>query len=234
MKRNFKFYATIWAVVLLTFLLVVFLIQPLIPGYEIRYDAHFWIALAFIIIAFIGNLVCAWFTFKTNNLQKLFYSLPLTTISRTALTAMLIAGSVLMLIPKCPARVAAIICILIFAFNAVAVVKAVWAADAVSRIDENVKAKTSFIKNNTVNAECIMARAKSDAARTECKKVYEAMRYSDPMSSPELSVAEAKITVNMDELGKAVTMDDTLKISEIADNLVVLIGDRNKMCKALK
>ena len=70
--------------------------------------------------------------------------------------------------------------------------------------------------------------------KTECKKVYEAVRYSDPMSNDALSVIEAKITVKMDELSSAVGADDAAKAKEIADELVILVGDRNKKCRALK
>lgn len=234
MKKNFKFYALIWAIVLAVFNLVVFLVCPVIPGYVINYDARFWIAWAFIIAAFIGNLVCAYFAFKSENLKKMFYNLPLITVSWSALIAMLAVGCALMLIPNCPAWIAAIVCIVIFAFNAIAVIKAVWAADTVGKVDEKVKTRTAFIKNLTVDAESILARAKSDAVKAECKKVYEAFRYSDTMSNDALSVIEAKITVKMDELATAVGTDDAMKVKEIADELVILVGDRNKKCKALK
>lgn len=234
MKKNFKFYALIWAIVLAVFNLVVFLVRPVIPGYVINYDARFWIAWAFIIAAFIGNLVCAYFAFKSENLKKMFYNLPLITVSWSALIAMLVVGGALMLIPNCPALIAAIVCIVVLAFNVIAVIKAGWAADAVNNIDEKVKAQTSYIKNLTFDAESILARAKSEPVKAECKKVYEAVRYSDPMSNEALSLIEAKITVKMDELSSVVGADDAEKAKEIADEIVVLVGDRNKKCKVLK
>ncbi len=80
----------------------------------------------------------------------------------------------------------------------------------------------------------ILARAKSESVKAECKKAYEAVRYSDPMSNEALSVIEAKITLKMDELSSAVATDDAEKAKEIADELVILVGDRNKKCKVLK
>ena len=234
MKKNFGFYALIWAILIAAFNAVVFLARPVIPGATVEYDARFWIAWVFIIAAFIGNLICAFFAFKAQNLKKMFHNLPLITVSWSALIIMLVAGCVLMLIPNCPAWIAAIVCILILAFNAIAVVKAVWAADTVEKVDEKVKTQTSFIKNLTIDAESILARAKSDAVKAECKKVYEAVRYSDPMSNEALSVIEAKITVKMDELATAVGADDCIKSKEIADELVTIIGDRNRKCKAIK
>lgn len=234
MKKNFKFYALIWTILVAVFNLIIFLVRPVIPGFVIEYDARFWIAWAFIIVAFIGNLICAYFAFKAENLKKMFYNLPLITVSWAALVVIVVIGAVIMLIPGCPAWISAIVCIVVFAFNAIAVIKAIWATEAVEKVDEKVKAQTTFIKNLTVDAESILSRAKSDAIKAECKKVYEAVRYSDPMSSEELSVIEAKITVKADELFEAVNAEDIEKVKEIADEIVILIGDRNKKCKLLK
>lgn len=234
MKKNFKYYALIWVILLAVWCAVVFLVRPIIPAYVINYDARFWIAFVFIVLAFIGNLACACLAFKAENLKKLFLNLPLITVSWSALIAMLIVGSGLMLIPNCPAWIAAIVCIVVLAFNAIAVVKASWAAGEVERIDDKVKTQTSFIKNLTVDAESLIAREKSDEVKRECKKVYEALRYSDPMSAPELSGIESQICAKMDELAAAVGANDAGTVKEIADELVVLVGDRTKKCKALK
>lgn len=234
MKKNFKFYALIWAILLAVWCAVVFLVRPIIPGYVINYDARFWISFVFIVASFIGNLVCAFFAFKAENLKKMFLNLPLITVSWSALIAMLVSGSALMLIPNCPAWIAAIVCIVVLAFNAIAVIKAVWAADTVNKVDEKVKAQTSYIKNLTVDTESILARAKSEPVKEECKKVYEAVRYSDPMSNEALSVIEAKVTVKIDEFSSAVGADDAEKAKEIADEIIILVGDRNKKCKLLK
>lgn len=234
MNKSFKNYALIWATLLVVWCTVVFLVRPIIPGYVINYDVRFWIAFVFIVLAFIGNLICAYLAFKAENLKKMFLKLSLITISWSALIAMLVVGSVLMLIPNCPAWIAAVVCIIILAFNAIAVIKARWAADAVNKIDERVTAQTSFIKNLIVDTESILSRAKSDAVKAECKKVYEAVRYSDPMSNEALSVIEAKITVKVDEFSSSVGANDAIKAKEIADEIVLLVGDRNKKCRVLK
>ena len=234
MNKSFKNYALIWATLLVVWCTVVFLVRPIIPGYVINYDVRFWIAFVFIVLAFIGNLICAYLAFKAENLKKMFLKLSLITISWSALIAMLVVGSVLMLIPNCPAWIAAVVCIIILAFNAIAVIKARWAADAVNKIDERVTAQTSLIKNLIVDTESILSRAKSDAVKAECKKVYEAVRYSDPMSNEALSVIEAKITVKVDEFSSSVGANDAIKAKEIADEIVLLVGDRNKKCRVLK
>lgn len=54
------------------------------------------------------------------------------------------------------------------------------------------------------------------------------------MSNDALSVIEAKITVKVDEFASVVGADNAEKAKEIADEIVILVADRNKECKAFK
>ena len=79
-----------------------------------------------------------------------------------------------------------------------------------------------------------MTSVKSDEIFAEAKKVYEAIRYSDPMSSDALASVEAQITIQFHALFEAVEGDDVDLVVAIAKNLTVLIEDRNKKCKLMK
>lgn len=233
MKKNFKFYIIIWAILLVLYNLTVFLVRPVMPGYIINYDARFWISWGVIIATFIGQLFCAKVAFDSKNNEKLFLNIPLITQSYTALVVATIAGSALMLIPDCPAWIAAIVCAAVFGFGAISVIKAKAAADIVSDTDDKIKTQTLFIKSLTVDAEGLISRAKSEAVKAECKKVYEAIRYSDPMSSDALTGIESQITLKFNEFSNAVT-SGTDNIETFANEVVILVGDRNKKCILLK
>lgn len=233
MKKNFKFYAVIWAIVLAVFNVICFIIPTEGEGVE-KYSDTFWVGYAFITVAFIGNLVCAFIAFRAENLKKMFYNVPLITVSYTGLVLMLIFGGLCMAIKDLPTWVGIIVCLLILAFNAIAVIRAGWAGDAVSDIDEKIKEQTRFIKLLIVDAQGLVNRAKSEAVKAECKKVYDIVRYSDPITDEALSVIEAKMTVKMDEFGNAVSADNAEQAKDIADELVILAKDRNEKCKALK
>lgn len=234
MKNYFRYYALIWMILLMVYNLVVFLIRPILPAFESKYDTRFWIAWGFIIASFIGNLIFAYIAFKAENLKKLFYNIPLIKVSWSTLIVMLVVGCVLMLIPKCPAWIAVIVCIIIIAGNSVALIKTVWAAEVVDKVDKKINSQTSFIKKLTVDTEGLLASVKNDSVELECKKVLDAVRYSDPMSNNALSSIEAEITDKMVKFANAVSSNDALKAKNIAEELVVLIGDRNRKCKILK
>ena len=184
--------------------------------------------------AFLGQLACAYKAFRAENAKKFFYNLPLITVSYTGLILTLILGGLCMAIPDVPNWLGAIVGAVVLAFTALAVIKASVAADIVESVDKNVAEKTAFLRKATADAEVILASAKSAEVKAECKKVYEALRYSDPMSNEALSVTEAKITVKLDELKSAVTADDAEKTKTAAEELMLLIKERNAKCKALK
>lgn len=232
MKKNFKSYALIWAIFLVAFNIIVFLVRPIIPGYEIHYDLRFWIAWLFVMAAFVGNLLCANKAFQAENLEKLFYKVPLISVSYRGLIGMLVLGGALMLIPNCPAWIAAIVCVAIAAFTAVAVVKADWAGETVSATHEKVKAQTQFIKLLTVEAETLMSKAKTPEAQAAAKKVYEAVRYSDPMSSDALTAIEAELSEKFKAFEAAVTSGTAPKPA--AEDFLAALEKRNRLCCELK
>ena len=54
------------------------------------------------------------------------------------------------------------------------------------------------------------------------------------MSNDALAFVESQIAAKFAELSDAVKADDAEKVAEIANEVVVLVGDRNKKCKLLK
>lgn len=234
MKKHFKNYVLLWAILFVAWCAVVFLVRPIIPGYTIIYDSRFWISFVFIVISFVTNLICAFSLFKSENLEKLFLNLPLVRISRTALIITVIASSAIMLIPDCPYWIAAVVCAIILLFNVVSIFKASWAAETVIDTQEKIKTNTSFIRELTPDAQSLMSRAQDNETKASCKKVYEAVRYSDPMSSSNLSQIEDEISSKFNELSLAVEKNNTDKVKHLSDELVVLIKERNSKCKQYK
>ena len=178
--------------------------------------------------------MCAKKTFEAKNLQKLFYSIPLITLSWTGLVVSFVVGGLCMLISTLPYWVGVIVCAIVLAIVAIAVIKANVAAEAVSAIDDKIKVQTFFIKSLTVDAEGLMTRAQTEDIKKECKKVYEAVRFSDPMSHEALAALESEITIKFAKLSEAVKENDIEKVAEMANEAVVLVEDRNRKCRLLK
>lgn len=232
MNKNFKFYLSIWATLLAIFNIIAFAA----PGwiwFE-KYTPSFWIGYAFIMVSFIGQLACSFVAFKAENSQNLFYNIPLIKISFTGLVLSFVFGGICMFASPLPGWVAAIVGIIILGAVALSVFKAKAAADLVSEIDTRVKNKTFFIKSLALDTEQVMNAAKTDELKTLAKKVYEAVRFSDPMSNAALVEIEDKMQSSFYDFANAVDQQDYELAASTANDLLSLVDLRNKKCKLLK
>lgn len=232
MNKNFKYYASIWAILLVIFNIATFVSPNEAVGMN-KFGGAFWVGYIFITLAFIGQLAVSYFAFNAKNMQKFFYKIPLIRISWIGLVLTLVFGVLCMVIPNFPNWIGIIACFAVLGFNAISLAKANIAADIVSETDDKVKAQTSFIKTLIVDAESLMSRAQNETAKSAAKKVYEAVRYSDPMSNDGLSGIESEIAIKFNQFVGAIS-SNTDDATTIAEELIVLITDRNKKCKLFK
>ena len=232
MKKRFGLYIAAWAVLLALFNVIAF-VSVGWTGQE-KYTSSFWIGYVFITAMFIGQLICALLAFRADDAKKFFYNVSLIRTSYIGLIASFIFGGLCMLISPLPYWVGVLVCAIILVANVLSVIKATAAVGEVERIDEKVKTQTFFIKSLTVDADTLVARAKSEAVKAECKKVYEAIRYSDPMSNDALASVENDISAEFAKLTEAVKADDTDAVVASANEVIILVGNRDKKCKLLK
>ena len=232
MKKAFRTYAIAWLIILVVFNVLCFATPNEAEGYY-KLDATFWTAYVFITLSFIVQLICAYFAFRADSLRKLFYNIPLLRISYTGLSLMLIFGALFIIIPGFPAWLVIVLSVLIMGFNAVAVIKAGAAGQVVENVDRRIEKHTSFIRELTADVQGLLERAEGKE-KEACRKVYEALRYSDPMSGEELSLVEAKIRVKLSELAEAIGKGKPEDTAALAEEAVSLIQDRNRKIKINK
>lgn len=233
MKKYFGLFSIVWVLCLAVFNVITF-VTPNKIGELSKFSGSFWVGYIFITVAFIGQLICAFIAFQADNLKKLFYRIPLISISYGGLIAMLIAGSIFMAIPALPEWIGIIVCVVVLAFSTISVMKATAAANIVNIMDENVTAKTFFIKSLTADAQSLMTSAKTDELRVEAKKVYEAIRYSDSISTDALSELDLQIKGQFAAFADALRSEDIELAKTNSDELIELIAKREQTCKLLK
>ena len=227
MKKNFKYYAIAWALLLVIFNVVSILI-PEWPTLE-KTTASFWIGYAFINASFVGQLICTWVAFKDDSAEKTIYNIPLFSISYTGLISNAVVGLICMIIAPLPYWVGGIICPLIFVINLVAVIKAKLAAELITEVSA-----TDFMYDMRADSESLLIRAKTDDVKAICIKVRDAFKYSDPMSSPALESIEAEIKKHFESMKKALIGGKVDVVTAESEELLALIFERNNKCKRLK
>ena len=233
MKKNFKFYALGWFVLLGLFNLLAFII-PAWTTLE-KFTASFWIGWGVTIGAFFGQLICAWVAFKEESAKKTFYNISLFTVSYAGLISMFVVAMICIIVTPLPYWIAAIACSAVLIANIIAVAKAKMAIDVVANVDEKVEKATAFIYEMREESESLFVRAKADEAKAViCKKVRDAFKFSDPMSKSDLDAVEAEIKTHFDLLKKAIVEGKMDVATAESDELLALISERNNKCKKLK
>ena len=232
MKKRSGLYIVIWVLLLAVFNLIAFITPPFFS--EVKYTASFWIGYSLITVMLIGQLICALVSMSAESEKKMFYNLSLFKISYAGLIASFIVGGVCIILSPIAYWIGAIVCAIILVFNVIAVLKASIAIDEVEKIDRKIANKTFFIKSITVDAEALMAEAKTDEILSECRKVYEAFRYSDPMSHEALTPIEQDIAIKFGTFMSAVKANDAEAVADNANAILILLNNRNKKCKLFK
>lgn len=228
MKKGIRFYVIAWLIVFALFNVSCFMISA---GAGVK-GSGFWTGYIFITLAFAGQLACGIYVLNTGDRTKMFYDIPVITVSYGGLIATLICGAVVMLVPQIPVWAGIIACLAILAFTATAVIKAMAVSDIVSETDSRVMEDTMFIRTLTADAEILAANAMDDDIKAVCRKVYEAARYSDPVSDAALADIESQIRSGFTSLADAVAKGGDAAAE--AEKITALLAERNSKCKSMK
>ena len=233
MKKRIGIYSIIWAICLAIFNVASFVTPNESCGVS-KFNGSFWVGYFFITAAFIGQLVSAVIALNEKNVNKLFYKLSLISVSYIGLIATLIVGGIFMAVKPLPYWLGIIICLIILGFTAIGVIKAGVASELVNNIDEKIKEKTIFIKALATDANTLVKCAANEDLKKEAMAVYEAIRYSDPMSCDALDGIENQIKNEFIEFNEAIHTEDIDLATEVAKGLLDLLNKRNQQCKLLK
>ncbi len=229
MKKARNYYLIIWAICFALFNLVVFVVPN-----EHQHTDNFWIGYALITASLVGNLACSFITLNQKSNAKVFYNIPIVAVSILGIVASTIAGTIIMIVPDIETWIGIIILFSVLAIVAILSVSAKATADIVSNIEDIIKENTSFIKGITLDAEMLMSSAATPEIKDEIKKVYEAFRFSDPMSSDALTDVESRIQNQFNLLSEVTITENTERVSQVAKDLLSLIDYRNKKAKISK
>ena len=236
MKKMFKFYLIAWAIMFVLFNIVVVALPKefsiLGVGYE-KLGGLSWVTLIVMELSFVLQLVFTAVAMNQNKLSGTFYRIPLIRLSHGCVVLTLIVAVLAMLV-FIPSWIPLALTVLILVMYAMALLKAAAAAELVEGVDRKVEARTSFLRGITVDANSLLSRAKSETAKAACRKVCDALRYSDPVSTYAVYDVETRIKTELDALTDAVLADDADAVTVSADELLTLIKERNQRCQAEK
>lgn len=195
----------------------------------IEKSLSFWVAYTFSVVAFALQIPVGKKALKHPELKSKFMGYPILYIGISYLIIQLFAAIVIMLIPEVPTWIPIIVCVILLSIACIGMISENMAREAVEQAEAKIQSKVSFIRSLQADVEILAAQEDNAKVKAKLQSLAQAIRYSDPMSSEQLSGLEETISQKISSLSNMNT-DKLLVISEI-DYLLI---QRNKKCKALK
>ena len=189
----------------------------------------FWIAYVFTLAAITAQIVVWKAAFgREDSLKSRFLGLPVIHIGVVYLVLQLIAFTVFLFTPAAPAWSAVIACALIAGISAVCLISAGTGRGEIERVEAKVKEKVFYLKSLQVDAELLARQEADPETRAQLEKLAEKLRFSDPMSHPQLSGLESALSAKLAELKTAPEKQALIQEAN------ALLEERNAKCKILK
>ena len=195
----------------------------------------FWVGLASCVVAL---LVAAgtWLRVSAGrDLKSRAYGWPLLSVAWRYAAVQAVAGLAEMLLsPWVPWQIGLAVNIILLGACLLGLVATDTARGEVERLDRKIKEQTSFIQSLRADLEGLADRAADGGAKRDIRALAEAVRYSDPMSHPQLAALEGGLGAKAAQLAQAVAAGDGGASAALAGELQLLLSDRNRKCRMLK
>lgn len=104
----------------------------------------------------------------------------------------------------------------------------------VSRMDQRVRITSYTIRTLTAEAEHLQQETSTPEIWAETKRVYEALRYSDPISGASQAKLEESLQRGFAAFQDAVRMEDQELSQTVAEEFLTLLHERNLQCRKKK
>ena len=216
-------------IILVVYNVVVFVL-PFIRG------GWFWTAYSFSMLAILITARVIFYVFGREELKSRFYGIPLVSVAWRYLIIQLIAGLAQMALgfTLIPFQYGIALNTILLGACLIGLIVVNISKERIERTDEKIKEKVFFIKSLQVDVECLIDKVSNDSVKKVLKDLAETIKYSDPMSSPQLAAIENKIEAKVAVLAESVEKMDSDAIKALCDELQLLFFERNRKCKILK
>lgn len=197
-------------------------------------SGKFWPAYLFTILAVVTSTCAVGFCISKKNLtlREAFLNLPLIYVSCFYALGQLILSILVMSIPAFGTLPANLSQAALLALYALLALSAILGANIAGEIDQEQASQTLFVRVLSSEIEAIAKQVKDVDAKNKLQKLYEAARYSDPVSHETLTPLESVISARVGELSSLVASGGD--ICPLCEEIAMMLGDRNSKCKFLK
>lgn len=227
-KINVRF-AILAAIFLAVYHLVIFII-PFV------HNSMFWLSYGFTWLAFAVAIVACIIAFRSaTDIDSKFFGYPIAKVGVCYLLIQLVASLIFVALSKYISVMVGIIGYIVLFIGAVSglIVKDT-IRDHIRNQDLNIREDVMVMRTAQSKLNQMASQYPDREVAIAIKKLSEEVRFSDPVSSPELIEIEKELTVSIDDLQQALVDGDFASVNTLCNRTNQILLERNRICKLKK
>lgn len=219
---------------------IIFLVYNVVLFAIAGFDMHagpFWISYVFVLAAF-GCAAAAGLLLNQRHYvpRDWLFGYPIVKHTTAYIVVELVVSTIFMLLDSTGMSWVApfVIQLIILAVHLVFLISCFLAKDIIEDVETKVKDATTYIRLLQVDVEMVVSKASDPAVKAAFTKLAEDVRFSDPMSNPNLFELEKLIAQQVNNADSCIALNDIEGALQCCNRASLLLLERNKKCKALK
>jgi len=217
------------SVILVLYLMVVFLIP-------FAQTAVFWISFVFTLVSICLTGAIFYLAFgKDASVKSRFYGFPLAKLGVIYVFTQLIAGLIFMALAAfVPLWVAVLVQAAILAAATLGLISADAVVEEIHIQDRKLKTSVATMRALQSRVSQMITMCDAPDASKALRKLSEELRYSDPVSAPQLEEIERDLWEAVDQLQYAIVSGSSGAIIQDCRACTMILAERNRLCKLYK
>lgn len=200
-----------------------------------KYTNVFWGSYIFTMLAFLIQIFLPFILSKDTDIRRdRFLEVPFMIYSGVYLIVQLSISIVFMLIPF-SFKVTLIVQIIVLALFFMITLISLFGKEHVAGMDTYIQRTSGFIRDLTMKAENLYNSEMDEVKKAELKKLYEVIRYSDPMGTTrEICSLDEQINNAFNLVSSNIDRKSLQELKGEIKDLADLVAKRNAFCKSSK
>lgn len=229
MKKNLVRAIIVVAVILVVYHLLAFMIP-------FAKTAPFWVSYGFSLAGFCVVGAAFYIAFgKDPSAKSRFYGFPIARIGVIYGVVQLILGFVCMATAFIlPWWIAVVLQAIVFGAGVIGLISADVVVEEINIQDEKLKKDVSLMRSLQSKLSLLDSQCEDASAAKAVKALAEELRFSDPVSSDAIAEIETELKAIVDELQQAVVDGDSEATKQLCRKAIVVLNERNRLCKLNK
>lgn len=193
----------------------------------------FWLSYLFSLVALAFQIPVAASYIKSNGARSRFYGLPLIRLGFLYLGVQWAVSLVFMALGSiAPVWLVVLVDLLLLAAASLGLIAADAVREEIQRQDVVLENRVQTMR--TLQSKVSTLTSPDPRVNEALQRLKEDLRYSDPVSSPELDEAEDNLAACLDELQFTIAREDSEKALFLCQKSCTVLAERNRLCKLYK